>query len=102
MREVDRQNEAEIRSRIAKSGSETYHRRPDVAPIVHDRKGKRQLVGSLADGDHALAGRSEDTVRALRQGLALEARECFWGSEAPARPANKEDPRYAVTRQGSE
>ena len=102
MREVDRQYEAEIRGCSAKSGSETYDRRPDVAPIVHDGKGKRQLVGSLADGDHALAGRSEDTVRALGQGLAPEACKCFWGSEAPARPADEEDPCYAVTRQGSE
>jgi hypothetical protein len=102
VRKVDRQNEAEIRSRSAKPGSETYHRRPDVAPIVYDGEGKRQLVGSLADGDHPLAGRSEDTVRTLRQGLALEACECFWGSETPARPADEEDTCYAVTRQGSE
>jgi hypothetical protein len=102
VRKVDRQYEAEIRGRSAKPGSETDHRRPDVTPIVHDGKGKRQLVSSLADGDHALAGRSEDTVRTLRQGLALEAYECFWGSEAPARSADEEDPCYAVTRQGSE
>jgi hypothetical protein len=102
MRKVYRQNEAEIRGCSSKPGSETDHRRSDVAPIVHDGKGKRQLVSSLADGDHALAGRSEDTVRTLRQGLALEAYECFWGSEAPARSADEEDPCYAVTRQGSE
>jgi hypothetical protein len=102
VREVDRKNEAEIRGRSAKPGGETYYRRPDVAPIVYEGKGKRQLVGSLAHGDHAFAGRSKDTVGTLRQGLALEACECFWGSEAPARPTDEEDPCYAVTRQGSE
>jgi hypothetical protein len=102
VRKVDRQNEAEIRGRGAKPGSETHHRRPGVAPIVHEGKGKRQLVGSLADGDHALAGRSEETVRTLRQGLALKACECFRGSIAPARPADEENPCYSVTRQGSE
>jgi len=102
VRKVDRQNEAEIRGRSAKPGTKTHHRSPDVTPIVHEGKGKRQLISSLADGDHAFAGRSEDTVRTLCQGLALEACECFRGSIAPARPADEENPCYSVTRPGSE
>ena len=102
MRKVDRQNEAEIRCRRAKPGSEPDHRRPDVATVVHEGKGKRELVDGLADGDHTLAGRAEDSVGAIGQGLAVEESQCFRGSEAPARPADEKDPRYAVTRQGSE
>ena len=72
--------------------AETHHRRPDVTPIVHEGKGKRQLISSLADGDHAFAGRSEDTVRTLRQGLALEACECFRGSKRRLAPPTRRIP----------
>ncbi len=102
MRKVDRQEEAKIGRRGAKPGCEPDHRRPEVAAVVQDGKGKRELVRGLADGDHALARDLEDAVSTLRQSLALEARKCFWGSEAPARPADEEDPRYTVKRQGSE
>ena len=102
VRKVDRQHEAEIRCGRSQPGSETDHCRPDVAPVVHDGKGKGELVDGLADDDHTLAGRVEDSVCTLGQGFAGEDSERFRGSEAPAATANKEDPCYAVTRQGSE
>src|SRR5207237_5729536 len=100
-RAVHRQRDADVVGGGAQPGDEARDRRPDLRPVVEQRKRERQRIRLLPHGDALAAGLAEHTPRPRGQRLAVELRQRLRRAEAAARSADEQDPRQLSIRHGS-
>jgi hypothetical protein len=100
-RRVDGNHDAAIGSRRPQPGDEPCKRRPHIRRIVDDMERQLERVGLLADCDSFVADPAERSPGAFREGLTVEFRKGFRGTEAAARAADEQDPGQPSSRHGS-